>query len=112
MPPTARAHAVGTIADTHDLGASWRTQAYTAFWSHGADINDVTTLVDLAGAAGLPPEKVAAALADNAFLASIRRAAGRHRRSGVGGVPTILAQRTLIPGLLSEDELRELGAYS
>lgn len=112
VPPTARAHAVGTIADTHDLGASWRTRCYEAFWSTGADISDTAVLVELADEAGLPASKVAAALDDGAFLASVRRAAGRHRRAGVGGVPTILAQRTLIPGLLTEAELRELGAYS
>lgn len=111
MPPTARAHAVGTLADAHDLGAPWRRLCYRAFWSAGADINDVATLVDLAEAAGLPPEKVATAVTDGAFVASVRRAAARHRRAGVGGVPTILAQRTLIPGLLSEAELRDLGAY-
>jgi hypothetical protein len=28
----------------------------------------------------------------------------------VGGVPTILAQRTLVPGLLGDDDLRALAA--
>lgn len=112
IPPTARAHAVGTIAETAGLGASWRSRCYAAFWAGGADINDVATLVSLADAAGLPAEKVQAALADGALLASVRRAAGRHRRNGIGGVPTILAQRTLIPGLLAEKQLRDLGAYS
>ena len=111
LPPTARAHAVGTIAATHTLGASWRQRCYTAFWSHGADIDDTETLVALAADAGLPAEQVSGALADPAFIASVRRAVGRHRRNGVGGVPTILASRTLIPGLLPEDQLRELAAY-
>ena len=112
LPPTARAHAVGTIAEAVDLGASWRTRCYRAFWVEGADINDVEVLVALSEDAGLDPKKVAAALADGALLASVRRAAGRHRRNGIGGVPTILAQRTLIPGLLAEEHLRELDAYS
>lgn len=111
VPPTARAHAVGTIAETHELGASWRQCCYTAFWSDGAAIDDIAVLVALAEEAGLPADEVDAALRDSTFIASVRRAAGRHRRSGVGGVPTILAQRTLVPGLLSERDLRELAAY-
>lgn len=111
VPPTARAHAVGTIAEAAGLGASWRSRCYGAFWSEGADINAVPTLVSLADEAGLPANTVQAALADGTLLASVRRAGGRHRRNGIGGVPTILAQRTLIPGLLAESQLRELAAY-
>lgn len=111
LPPTARAHAVGTLAETHNLGASWRQACYAAFWTDGADIDDAATLVGLAQGAGLPAEQVENAVSDAAFVASVRRAVGRHRRNGVGGVPTILAQRTLIPGLLPEDQLRELAAY-
>ena len=111
IPPTARAHAVGTIAETHELGASWRQRCYTAFWADGVDLDDIPTLVDLAESSGLPPDEVEAAVRDTTFIASVRRAAGRHRRNGVGGVPTILSQRTLVPGLLSETQLRELAAY-
>lgn len=111
LPPTARAHAVGTIAETHGLGASWREQCYRAFWTTGADIADTAVLVDLASAAGLPAEGVETALQDSAFIASVRRAAGSHRRNGVGGVPTILSHRTLVPGLLSAEQLRELASY-
>ena len=111
IPPTARAHAVGTIAETHELGASWRQRCYQAFWAEGADLDDIATLVTIAESSGLPGEEVEAALGDTAFVASVRRAAGSHRRNGVGGVPTILAQRTLVPGLLSEAQLRELAAY-
>ena len=108
LPPTARAHAVGTIAEAHELGASWRTQCYTAMWADGVDINDTAELLRLAEAAGLPVDEIERALGDSTFLASVRRAAGRHRRNGVGGVPTILFERTLVPGLLSEAQLREL----
>ena len=111
IPPTARAHAVGTIAETHELGASWRQRCYTAFWAEGVDLDDVATLVGLAESSGLPPDEVEAAVRNTTFIASVRRAAGRHRRNGVGGVPTILSQRTLVPGLLTEAQLRELAAY-
>ena len=111
LPPTAPAHAVGTIAEAHDLGASWRERCYSAMWADGEDISDTAVLLRLAEAAGLPVDEIASALQTPAFIASVRRAAGRHRRNGVGGVPTILFQRTLVPGLLSEAQLREMAQY-
>lgn len=111
LPPTARAHAVGTLAEVVELGASWRQRCYSAFWADGADLDDPAVLVALAEQAGLDPAKVAGALEEPGFVTSVRRAAGQHRRNGVGGVPTILAQRTLVPGLLSEDDLRALAGY-
>jgi predicted DsbA family dithiol-disulfide isomerase len=111
LPPTARAHAVGTLAEQHDLGASWRSRCYAAFWAEGVDLDDVAVLTALAEEAGLDGAQVGAVLAEPGFVASVRRAAGRHRRNGVGGVPTILAHRTLIPGLVPEADLRALAAY-
>ena len=111
VPPTARAHAVATLAIARNLGASWRQRCYAAFWAEGADIDDPATLVTLAHEAGLDAAAVAEALATPGFVSGLRRAAGQHRRNGVGGVPTILAQRTLVPGLLPEADLRALAAY-
>jgi predicted DsbA family dithiol-disulfide isomerase len=111
LPPTARAHAVALLAEQADLGASWRARCYAAFWADGVDLDDVTVLVALAEHAGLDGARVAAALAEPGFVTSVRRAAGAHRRNGVGGVPTILAHRTLIPGLTPEADLRALAAY-
>ena len=111
LPPTARAHAVGTLAEQAELGASWRTRCYSAFWTEGADLSDPEVLVALAEQAGLDGARVAAALAEPGFVTTVRRAAGQHRRNGVGGVPTILTQRTLVPGLLGEEDLRALAAY-
>ena len=111
LPPTARAHAVATLAETADLGASWRQRCYAAFWTEGADLDDVAVLTALAEEAGLDGAQVAGALATPGFVTSVRRGAAQHRRNGVGGVPTILTQRTLVPGLLDEGDLRALAAY-
>ncbi|HVM18378.1 MAG TPA: DsbA family protein [Egibacteraceae bacterium] len=111
LPPTAAAHAVGVLAESRGLGASWRQTCYRAFWADGADISETLVLIALAQEAGLQRTVVQEALNDRAFVATTRRAMGRHRRNGVGGVPTILTQRTLIPGLLPEAELRALAAY-
>lgn len=112
LPPTALAHVVGTVAEQHGLGASWRETCYRAFWEEDARLDDRAVLRDLAERAGLDPEPVSAALADRAFVAAVRRRQAGHRRNGVGGVPTILASRTLVPGLLPLEELRELAALA
>ncbi|MDQ3538438.1 MAG: DsbA family protein [Actinomycetota bacterium] len=108
VPPTALAHVVGTVADTAGLGASWRWNCYTAFWRDASDIGNRDVLADLAGRAGLGSEEVATALHDRRLLADTRRRTAAHRHNGVGGVPTILCQRTLVPGLLPETDLRAL----
>lgn len=110
LPPTALAHLIGETADTSDLGAAWRTVCYRAFWEADADLADRAVLADLAITAGLDPDLAGAASRDRARLALLRRRTGQRRRDGVGGVPTILAQRTLVPGLLPEDDLRALAA--
>jgi predicted DsbA family dithiol-disulfide isomerase len=108
LPPTVLAHVVGTVAEQAGRGASWRSTCYRAFWSDGAAIGERGVLLDLADRAGLDTGGVAAALDDRLLLAKVRRRMADHRRNGVGGVPTILASRTLVPGLLPMDELRAL----
>jgi len=112
LPPTALAHVVGTVAEEGGLGASWRDTCYRAYWARGAAIGDRAVLIELAAEAGLDTAAVATALNDRLFIASVRRRVGGHRRNGVGGVPTILASRTLVPGLLPDDELRALAALA
>lgn len=108
LPPTAWAHVLGEEAERQDLGASWRQICYAAFWQDGADLGDHRVLALLGTAAGMAHPSVSQVLSDHARLAAVRRRAGQHRRAGVGGVPTILAQRTLIPALLPDEELRAI----
>lgn len=108
LPPTALAHVVGTVAEESGRGASWRETCYRAFWTDGAAIGDRDTLLGLAARAGLDPGLVRSALSDRLRVAAVRRRTTSHRRNGVGGVPTILASRTLVPGLLPAAELRAL----
>lgn len=110
LPPTGLAHVVGDVADRGGRGAAWRRAVHAALWERGEAIDEPTVLRDLADEAGLDPSAVAAALDDPGQLAARRRRSGRFRRDGVGGVPTILAQRTLVPGLLADDDVRALAA--
>lgn len=108
LPATARAHLVAEVAEEQGLAASWRGRCYRALWREDADLGDEGELVRLAADAGLAPAPVATVLTDTARLAATRRRLGSHRRNGVGGVPTILAARTLVPGLLDDGALRTL----
>lgn len=110
LPPTALAHVLAEVAEAAGAGAAWRRAVYAALWEHGAPIDDPAVLRTTAAAIGLEPAAVDAALDDGARLAAVRRRTGERRRDGVGGVPTILAQRTLVPGLMADDDLRALAA--
>jgi 2-hydroxychromene-2-carboxylate isomerase len=109
LPPTALAHVVERALDD-DAASAWRTTCYRAFWSGGVDLADPEALRGLAATAGVDRGAVDACLEDRIALAAVRRATGERRRDGVGGVPTILAHRTLVPGLLDDDDLRALAA--
>lgn len=108
LPPTALAHLLGDAAEERSLGASWRQTCYRAYWERGLDIGNRHVLVALARLAGLDEMETRTALDDAGRLAAFRRRMGSHRRGGLGGVPTILAQDTLVPGLLPEADLRVL----
>jgi predicted DsbA family dithiol-disulfide isomerase len=110
LPPTAAAHVVEEQAEAAGLAASWRQTCYRAFWRGGADLADPATLAELAEAAGLDPAEARSAAADRTRIAAVRRRCAALRAEGVGGVPTILAQRTLVPGLLPEPDLRALAS--
>ncbi len=108
LPPTGWCHVLGAVAAREDRAPEWRRTVYAAFWRDGADIGDREVLARLADEVGLDTDRVASALDDRGALAAVRRHTTEFRRQGIGGVPTILSQRTLVPGLLPEADLRAL----
>lgn len=110
LPPTAIAHLVEDLARDHGLDAAWRRCCYRAYWEDGADIADLAVLSEIAAVAGLPAAQVEQVVTDRVALLAIRQRFAGHRREGVGGVPLISFDGTLIPGLLADDDLRALVA--
>lgn len=110
LPPTAGAHVIGRWAEQSGLGASWRQTCYRAFWEQGADIASPALLRALALRAGMDGLEAEAMLEDRARFRELRIATAALRGEGVGGVPTIRAHQTLIPGLLPDEDLRALAA--
>lgn len=108
LPPTARAHVVGGIAEERGHGAVWRACCYRAFWEDGADLAEPAVLLELAAAAGLDATEVGDCLDDPGRVSAFRRGLLSSRKAGVGGVPVLYAHGTLIPALLPEDDLRAL----
>lgn len=112
LPPTASAHLLADLAHEHGRGTDWRRACYRAVWSDGADIADLGVLRALADGVGLPRATVDDLLGDRIALLAIRRRFAGHRRDGIGGVPMISYDRTLVPGLLDEPDLRALAALA
>jgi predicted DsbA family dithiol-disulfide isomerase len=110
LPPTGLAHVVEDVARAHGLDMAWREHCYEAFWSEGTDISNPDELRRIAERADLPSADVDRALEDRVALLAVRRRAAGDRHNGIGGVPTILYDRTLVPGLLPEADLRTLAA--
>jgi hypothetical protein len=110
LPPTAAAHLVEDLADGLGQADAWRQRCYRAFWEDAEDIADHDVLHRLANDVGRPTDEVAHRVTDRVALLAIRRRFAGHRRDGVGGVPMISYDRTLIPGLLAESDLRALAA--
>lgn len=108
LPPTARAHTLGDYAEASGLGASWRLTCYRTFWDEGVDLADPRVLEDLAHRAGLDREEARGVLSDPGAVLAVRRRSAARRGEGIGGVPTIRVHGTLIPGLITEADLRAL----
>lgn len=110
LPPTAAAHVLGRWAEQSGLGASWRETCYRAFWEGRADISREEVLVLLCERAGLDGTQAWVVLRDRDRFRELRMANAAVRGEGVGGVPTIKAHQTLVPGLMAEAELRALAS--
>ena len=110
LPPTGLAHVLLAHGETTERAHELRIAVYRAFWEQQQAIDDIDTLVAIAADVGLDEPTVAELLGDRVALASRRRLMATHRRDGVGGVPVILASRTLVPGLLDADQVRALAA--
>lgn len=110
VPPTALAHVVEDVAGELGMDIEWRDRCYRAFWHDGSDISDPDQLRRLATSAGMPEHAVDRALGDRVALLAVRQRSAGDRREGIGGVPTIKYDRSLVPGLLPESDLRALAA--
>lgn len=107
-PPTVLVHALADLAEDAGRGAAWRRATYEAYWRDDADLADPELVATLARAVGLDRDDVARVLSDRAGLAAVRRRAVTARGEGVGGVPVLAFDGTLVSPDLDDDALRTL----
>jgi len=107
-PPTLAAHLVGTLAERQGRGSAWRSACLAAYWSRGADLSDHATLIELAQACDLVADEVGAVLVDVAARNELRASMLALRALGVGGVPVLEFDGTLIPADIDDAALIEL----
>jgi predicted DsbA family dithiol-disulfide isomerase len=79
-----------------------------AIWREGRDIGDETVLRDVADTAGLDPNVVEEALADDALEAELYDQFDRARREGVTGVPTFAYGGYAARGAVPPEQIRRL----
>lgn len=107
-PPTLGVHLVGEHAEHHGLGASWRLTTLRAYWEESADLADDEVVADLAAGAGLDRPEIAGLLGDRPARIALRRRMGTARSRGIGNVPVLDYQGTLLGAELSDHDLRQL----
>jgi len=107
-PPTLDAHLVGELAERRGLGAAWRLGCLRAYWTDGADVGDHAVLTAVGGSVGLDPAEVGAVLADRAARDALRGEMLARRAVGVGGVPVLEVDGTLLPADVDDATLEEL----
>lgn len=109
-PSTLLAHLVGLLAEESGLDAAWRLAIYRAHWLDGLDLGDRDTLLVLAGDVGLDRTAVTALVDDPEERHRLRRVMLVHRGDGVGGVPVLSWNGTMMSPFVPMDDLRELAS--
>jgi len=107
-PPTLSAHLVGEVADAAGVGAAWRWVCLESYWTGDADLSDREVLLGLATRTGLAASEVASVLDDIGRRNELRAQMLALRALGVGGVPVLEVDGTLIPADVDDATLLEL----
>lgn len=107
-PPTLPAHLVGDVAGAQGLGAAWRAVVFRAYWTEDAALDRPEVLSGLAQRAGLDPDEVATHLQDPVARVSVRQRMTADRGRGIGGVPILEVDGTLVSAELPDADLRVL----
>ena len=107
-PPTLDAHLVGDHAERAGLGAAWRTACLRAYWTDGADVSVHDVLIALAVRIGLDAAAVTKVLADVSARNELRASMLALRALGIGGVPVLEVDGTLLSADVDDATLLEL----
>jgi len=98
------------VRETYDYD-TWRDfdeAVFAALWHEGRDIGDGDVLVDIATDAGVDPDDVRSALADEARRAALDEQFRQAQSDGVTGVPTFVADGHAARGAVPPEQLERL----
>ena len=91
-PNTFAAHRLmlAALEDGDEAQQALAEGLLAAYWARGADVGARAVLEELAGAAGLPAELIAAALDDESYAEAVRAEERRAAELGIRAVPTFV----------------------
>lgn len=91
---TFTAHQVIHLGEKHGVQGAVKERLMRAYFTEGADVSDVDTLVRLGAEAGLDADEVRAALADSRYADDVRADVTDGSAIGINGVPFFVIDRT------------------
>ena len=94
-------------AERHGRGAPFAHHAFRRAVADGAALAELAVLADVAASVGLPPDELAAAIADPAIKHELRARTDAALALGVRGVPTLRIGGALLYG---DDRLDDAAA--
>lgn len=97
IPNTRAALAVAELARDEGRLDPFRAAAMDAYWRDGRDIELPEVIRDLAGVAGLDPDRAVQAMGDRVYLDRIAQTRREASAAGVTGIPTFfIGDRTIV----------------
>ena len=107
MPNTLRALATAEYARQCGVLDAFRSAVMEAHWRNGLNIEDPDTIAQLAGDAGLDPDKAKTAGDDPEYVELIRNARLEYKSVHTGGIPTFVIASETVEGCVPFETLAE-----
>jgi len=92
----------------HERWLAFDVAVFEALWQDGRDIGDVEVLADVAEEAGIDPDAVREAVADEALREEVERLFEEAHERGVTGVPTFAYDGHAARGAVPPEQLERL----
>ena len=107
MHNTFNAHQLLHWANEQDRKNDLKQALFTAHFTHGRDLSDITVLADIAAEIGLDRDQATALLKDQRYAAEVRQEQQFCTQQGISGVPAMVFDRQhLVTGAQGVDNYK------